>query len=168
MKYSILFLLVIAPSILLGAGTAFPNGINPPRPKTVSTVRAICAERSSDRRYEIYRARITDGKASSEVLTFRIGPTNQQLDLTQIKAVLLPSKGGDSAGFATVGLVRRDSDKQESALLQVRSKDSKLSLAGFSQTGERIEVELAQCKTIDFAAASSMENGPPAKPATKK
>jgi hypothetical protein len=146
---------------LMLTNTALPNGINPPRPKETSTTTVLCHESSARRQHEIFRARITTGDKSTDLLTLRIGGASEQLAIAYIESVALNATSVDRNGFTAGTLIRRGS-REESVAVQLRSNGSAYRLSGFTRSGSPINIELGKCERIEFSnsAGAADRHGP--------
>ena len=135
--------------------SAFPNGINPPRPGGGSVVTTMCKERSSSRDLEIYRTKIKYGKRTAKGIRFRVGDTVQLLPLSEVQSIELSGKSADAGGFTKATLVRIDDSEKESVLLEVKRGGKALRLVGFTKGGKAMSVSFAGCKTIRFASGTT-------------
>ncbi len=131
------------------------NGINPPRPAT-TVVTAICADGSGKQLHKIMRAQVKDraGSTSTQTVTFRSNDANEQLSIANIKTVALTSKAIDKDGFTSATLTRRHGSSNESGAVRVKSANTNLKLVGFTSAGTRVEVDLFNCKRVEFSSAA--------------
>ena len=149
-----LALLVVGAVAMIGVGVAHGNGINPPRVKAASVIAASCLERSTQAQREILRARITTGTQSSDVVDVRTGDAREEVAIRDIASIGLTATTADKDGFVDGSLTRRDASTPEKVAVKVRTRDSAVRLAGFSDGGSTVTIDLAKCERIDFGEPS--------------
>ena len=148
--------LVFGAMVVIGAGVAEANGINPPQVKGASVITASCLERSTQSHREFLRARIRAGRQSSDVVSLRRGDTTEDVPLREISSIRFAGTAIDHDGFLAGSFMRRDARASEPIAVKVRTPDAAVRLAGFSKSGSTVAIELAKCEQIDFG------EGPPA------
>ena len=155
-RFSVIFIFS-AILVLIGSG-AFPNGINPPRPRHGALVAAICKEKSSDRLHDIFRVRVKIGDNSLEGLIFQIDSVSEEIAISDIKSLSLNTTGVDHDGFIKATLVRADGSEEKSAMVQVRATNKNVELAGFTRNGTRFKIELLKCTIVEFSSATTSDS----------
>ena len=149
--------------VLVSVSTAFPNGINPPRPSGASAVTTVCKDQRNNVKEEIYRTRIKYGNKRTNKIESRIGATAEQLPLSGIRSITLGGSKARSDGFVKAALVRSDDPEEKSVLIKVNRGDRKLRLSGFRRDGAAVTIDLMTCKSIEFfpGTAGAEDPGPP-------
>jgi hypothetical protein len=146
--------------VMIAAGVAHANGINPPRLKGASVIAASCVERSTQAQRDFLRARITTGDQSSDVLDVRTGDAREEVAIREIASILLTATPVDKDGFVDGSLTRRDASTPEKVAVKVRTRDAAVRLAGFSDAGSTVTIDLAKCERIDFGEPPRDGNAP--------
>jgi hypothetical protein len=134
------------------AAPAYPNGRKPPRSSDMSLVKATCEERSGGHRHEIFRARIT--AADGQSLNVLIGNASEQIAIAEIKRLTLPNAQIDPDGFMKATLDRGNDTAMRSVMVQVRSGKASFELAGFTNSGTNVKIDLSRCKTVEFSSGT--------------
>lgn len=155
-RFSVIF--IFSAIIVLIASGASPNGINPPRPRHGALVTAICKEKSSDHLHEIFRVRVKIGDNSIEALIFQINNVSEEIAISDIKSLSFKTNGIDHDGFIKTTLVRPDGSEEKSAMVQVRTTNENVELAGFTRNGTRFKIELLKCTIIEFSSATTSDS----------
>ncbi len=148
--------------------TAYPNGRQPPPSSDVFQVKATCEERSGGHLHEILRARVTGGEGSDETLGVLIGSVSERMTIADIKTLTLPTAQVDQDGFMKATLLRSDGTQAESVMVQVRSGNAKLRLAGFRSNGASIKIDLSRCKKVEFSSPAPSASDSDERPEPKK
>jgi len=154
---------VVGALAALSGGVAFANGINPPAIRETAAVTAICTERSSGNRIELFRVTIA-GDNSPDTINVRAADIRERLRITQIAKITLTSTNVDGDGFTKAALIRRNSTNTESVSVGIRTGGMDLRLRGWTMTGSRLDITLSMCGTIEFATKPSSGRNTPASP----
>jgi len=150
--------------VLVSVSTAFPNGIDPPRPAGASAVTTVCKDKQNNVKEEIYRTQIKYGNKRTRKIESRIGDKAEQLPLSGIKSITLGGPSAHADGFAKAALVRSDDTEEKKVMIRVSRGDRKLRLSGFRRDGAAVTIDLMSCKSIEFlpGTAAPKNSGPPA------
>jgi len=153
-------------SVTIVVAPAYANGRSSPRSADMSLVKAVCEERSDERRLEIFRARLVGGDGPGETLNVRFGNAGEQLGIVTIRSLTLPRDRRQSDGFVSGTVIRENDKKEAPVMVQVGTAKSPVRLTGFTATGTSVGVDLAKCKKVDFSPlkASDAESKPTPRP----
>ncbi|MCK5347616.1 MAG: hypothetical protein KAR20_29610, partial [Candidatus Heimdallarchaeota archaeon] len=148
------FNFIIGVIVVFTASGAFPNNLDPPRPRHGAPITAICKEKSSDRQHEIFSVQVKIGDNSLKAFIFQIDSASEKIAISNIKSLSLNTSGVDHDGFIKATLVRADGSEEKSAMVQVRLTNENVELVGFKRDGTRIKIELLKCTLIKFFSAT--------------
>lgn len=149
---------IVGMSATLVVAPVFPNGRTSPLLADMVLVRAICEDRSDGSQHEILRARVVSSDGVAKPLDVRVGTASEQLGISRIKSMKLPSDISDSDGFMSAAIIREDDQHEMAMMVQVGSAKSPLRLVGFTSDGSSISVDLSQCKKVDFTRMKSADD----------
>jgi len=131
------------------SGLAEANGINPPRPAELALVQATCYEDADADTPSMFRSHLVGGR-TDDVVEFR--GARQLLEESPIANVRRIAFDSQSVvdGFVKAKISLRNRLRPVEGSVRVRNADKPIVLAGFLESGERVEVPMTKCVQIDF------------------
>lgn len=145
LKKSILTALGIAVMISLTVETALPNGVNPPRTSSSTTLAAIC-NNADGKDLELNRVRLFAGKRPIETIRFTIGGHDEKVKVTDIGGIVLKGRV-DAQGYVKAKIFLND-DTEAEGKLKIKTKEGLLQLKGFNSSRSRVAIEISRCRSL--------------------
>ena len=151
-RYAILLAVLVW---FISVEIAYTNGINPPRPSSANIVSAVVYDKSGGKQHKIYRARIIYNGKSIESLKFRIDGATEQIAITDIRAITFTKSKLSPDGFVNAMLVRSEGTEEIPVMVKVKANNKVITLAGFEESGTRVNINLTKCKRVEFSAIAT-------------
>ena len=145
-----LLLLLLGTLIIGNFQIAFGNGRTPPQTIGASPLKAICGQ-SEGEQLEIFRVRLIDGDDFDGTLKVTVDGVTEGLSLNEVSQLKFLTKEINSDGFMKAEISRTDTDKETSAMVQVRSGDTTIRLRGFRSSGTSVSIDLSRCQAVAFS-----------------
>lgn len=137
------------------AGPALGNGRSTPRPAGTAILTAACEMRADGARLDIVRPRLAGAAVPEGALLIRADGAFAPIHLDLIKRIEIDDGAvADDDGAVAVKLYRAEGDPPAGSAAQAKLQgdDKKpIRLRGFARDGARVEIDLAQCRRLDFA-----------------
>jgi hypothetical protein len=150
---------------LLLAGPAAGNGRSPPRPAGTAILTAACELRGNGERLEMVRPRLAGPGMPEGALVIRTDGSFAPVYLDLIRRIEIEDGATpDEEGTVAARLQRADGETatgSERVMVQAGAGNTPVRLSGFRPDGTRVEVELGQCRRLEFAVVGE---GPVARP----
>lgn len=148
----------LATAVALSGALALPvlaNGRSTPRPAGTAILTATCESRADGARLDIVRPRLAGLAVPEGALLIRADGAFAPIYLDLIRRIEIDDgMVADDDGAVAVQLQRADAEPATGspARAKLQGDDKKpIRLRGFARDGTRVEIELAQCRRIDFA-----------------
>lgn len=136
------------------AGSAAGNGRSPPRPAGTAILTAVCEARGGEK-IEMVRPRLAAPAMPEGALLVRSEGAFAPIYLDLIRRIeISDGAAADGDGAVAVQLYRAEGGAEAGSPAQAKllaDDRTPVKLRGFSRDGARLEVDLAQCRRLDFA-----------------
>ncbi|MDD2897730.1 MAG: hypothetical protein PHI31_03340 [Desulfuromonadaceae bacterium] len=156
-KGSFIILVVLA-MVLLVIGSAFPNGINPPRPAKSILVNAVCKHKTNNDEAEVFRAKVKYSDKTNKILELIVEGETEEIEITDISSINSISNSVDSDGFTKATIIRSGYTEKEKVRLKVSANGSKVALVGFDKDGNKESVNISDCKSVSFSSNNTSKH----------